>query len=83
VKRAEPTTQILHLRGLADGPHRLVKKWHTYFLNGYKFHTQSSTVGKITINSGIYVKGVSEGGEDDFYGVIKHIFELSYQYFLN
>jgi hypothetical protein len=80
VKRAEPTAQIFHLRGLADGPHRLVKQWHTYFTNGYKFHTQSWTVGKKTINSGVYVKGVSEGGEDDFYGVIKHIFELSYQY---
>ncbi|CAJ2661678.1 unnamed protein product [Trifolium pratense] len=37
-------------------------------------------MGKKTINSGVYVKGVSDGGEDDFYGVIKHIFELSYRY---
>jgi hypothetical protein len=37
-------------------------------------------VGKKTINSGVYVKGVGEGGEDDFYGVIKRIFELRYQY---
>lgn len=68
------------MRGLADGPHIRVKKWHTYFVNGFKFHTESWTVGKKTINSGVYVKGVSEGGEDDFYGVIKHIFELTYAY---
>lgn len=24
------------------------------------------------------MKGVSEGGEDDFYGVIQHIYELAY-----
>ena len=70
----ESTAQIFHLRGLADGPRRLVKEWHTYFVNEYKFHTQSRTVGKKTINSGVYVKGVSEGGEYDFYDVIKHIF---------
>jgi hypothetical protein len=80
VNDAEPTALIYHLRGLADGPRRCVKEWHTYFVNGYKFHTQSWTVGKKTINSGVYVKGVGEGGEDDFYGVIKRIFELRYQY---
>lgn len=47
-------------------------------MNGYKFHTQSWSEGKKTINSGVYVKGVTEGGEDDFYGVIKHIYELCY-----
>jgi hypothetical protein len=61
VNDAEPTAQIYHLRGLADGPRRCVKEWHTYFVNGYKFHTQSWTVGKKTINSGVYVKGVGEG----------------------
>jgi hypothetical protein len=80
LQTAEKTPQIDHLIALANGPRRCVKEWHTYFVNGYKFHTQSWTVGKKTINSGVYVKGVSEGGEDDFYGVIKRIFELSYRY---
>ncbi|WVZ21047.1 hypothetical protein V8G54_008369 [Vigna mungo] len=31
-----------------------------------------------TINSGVHVKGLTEGGQDDFYGVIKHIYELEY-----
>jgi hypothetical protein len=47
-------------------------------VNGYKFHTQSWSEGKKTYNSGVYVKGVIEGGEDDFYGVIKHVYELFY-----
>jgi len=51
---------------------------HTFFLNGYKFHTHAWSVGKKTINSGIHVKGLIEGGKDDFYGVIQHIYELEY-----
>jgi hypothetical protein len=47
-------------------------------VNGYKFCTQSWSEGKKTYNSGVYVKGVTEGGEDDFYGVIKHVYELFY-----
>lgn len=26
------------------------------------------------------VKGVTDGGEDDFYGFVKHIYELVYNY---
>jgi hypothetical protein len=80
LEKVASSPQIEHLRALANGPRRMVKEWHTYFVNGYKFHTKSWTMGKKTINSGVYVKGVSDGGEDDFYGVIKHIFELSYRY---
>ena len=35
-------------------------------------------MGKKIINSGIFVKGVTKGAEDDFYGVIKHIYEVEY-----
>ncbi|GAU50134.1 hypothetical protein TSUD_408660 [Trifolium subterraneum] len=80
LEKVVSSPQIDHLRALVNGPHTRTKVWHTYFVNGYKFHTQSWTIGKKTINSGVYVKGVSDGGEDDFYGVIKHIFELSYRY---
>jgi len=34
--------------------------------------------GEKTINSGVYVKGLTEGGHDDFYGIIEHIYELEY-----
>ncbi|CAK8574835.1 unnamed protein product [Lathyrus sativus] len=66
------------LISLAWGPESNAMSWHKYFINGYKFHTQAWSQGKKTINSGVYVKGITEGGEDDFYGVIKHIFELEY-----
>jgi hypothetical protein len=49
-----------------------------YFVNGYRFHTKSWSNGKNTFNSGVHVKGVTEGGEDDFYGIIQHIYELEY-----
>lgn len=75
-----PTVINQHLRNLADGPLTQVKEWHTYFVNGYKFHTQSWTEDKTTINSGVYVKGEPGGVADDFYGVIQHIYELSYRY---
>ncbi|XP_052722652.1 uncharacterized protein LOC128197658 [Vigna angularis] len=67
-----------HLRDLSLGPLRCVKEWHTFFANGYKFHTHAWSQGKRTINSGVHVKGLTEGGQDDFYGVIKHIYELEY-----
>jgi hypothetical protein len=67
-----------NLISLAWGPESNAISWHKYFINGYKFHTQAWTQGKKTTNSGVYVKGVTEGGEDDFYGVIEHIFELEY-----
>ena len=49
-------------------------------MNKYKFHTETWTEGKKTINNGVFVKGVTNGGEDDFYGFVKHIYELVYNY---
>lgn len=72
--------EIIHLRSLSEDPHQLVNEWHTYFVKGYKFHTQTWIKGKKTINNGEFVKGVTEGVEDDFYGVIRHIYELVYNY---
>ena len=67
-----------HLKDLSYGPMNYVKEWHTYFVNGYKFHTQAWTKGKKIINSGVHVKGLTEGATDDFYGIIQHIYELEY-----
>ena len=67
-----------HLIDLSLGPLRCVKEWHTFFANRYKFHTHAWSQGKRTINSGVHVTGLIEGGEDDFYGVIKHMYEVEY-----
>jgi len=47
-------------------------------VNGYKFHTNAWSKGEKTINSGVHVKGLIEGGEDNFYGIIHKIYELEY-----
>jgi len=47
-------------------------------VNGYKFHTHAWSEGKKKINSGVHVKGLTEGGEDDFYDVIQHMYEVEY-----
>ena len=44
----------------------------------YKFHTHAWSEGKKTINSRVHVKDLIEGGEDDFYGVIQHMYEVEY-----
>ena len=61
------------LRDLSNWPFKCVKEWHTYFVNEYKFHTDSWSKGKKTINSGVYAKGLTEGVGDDFYGIIQKI----------
>jgi len=67
-----------HLKDLSYGRMSYVKEWHTYFVNGYKFHTQAWSEGKKTINSGVHVNSLTEGDTNDFYGVIQHIYELKY-----
>ncbi|XP_058776694.1 uncharacterized protein LOC131651025 [Vicia villosa] len=82
-ERSQFTLSVFGRLGRPAGkksPSQRVNKWHTYFVNGYKFHTEEWSVGKKTVNSGVVVKGVTEGGEDDFYGVITHIYELVYNY---
>lgn len=66
------------LKCLACGPLNGVDVWHTYLVNGYKFQTISKCHGKKTNNCGVYVRGLSGGGEDDFYGELENIYELEY-----
>jgi len=49
-----------------------------YFISRYKFHTKAWGNGKQRINSTLYVKGVIDGGEKEFYGIIFYIYELDY-----
>ncbi|XP_058774567.1 uncharacterized protein LOC131648855 [Vicia villosa] len=72
----QATTTNIH----AYFPSWFKQQLHTSFVNGYKFHSDEWTEGKKTINSGMFLKRVTDGGEDDFYGVITHIYELEYNY---
>ena len=64
------------LHDLAWGPLHKVKTWPMYYVNGYKFHTQSWNEGKKTFNCGICVRGTGNvnSSEDDFYGILKNSF---------
>lgn len=63
---------------LSRYPSSMAISWNIYFVNGYKFHTEAWSEGKKTVNCGVHVKGLTEGGEDDYYGKINHIYELDY-----
>ena len=66
------------MKALAWGPNSCATEWNIYFVNGYQFHTKTWGEAKKTINFGVHVKGVTKNGQDDFYGVIQHIYELKY-----
>jgi len=80
VKVEDPRNGVTNqdLKFLAWGPKSKATSWHTYFVNGYKFHTKDWSHGKTTTNCGVFVKGFTEGGEDDFYGIIHRIYDLHY-----
>jgi len=67
-----------NLKALSWGPNSKATSWNMYFVNIYKFHTKAWVDRKKTTNNGLYVKGVTDKGEDDFYDIIHHIYELEY-----
>ncbi|KAD1878831.1 hypothetical protein E3N88_42172 [Mikania micrantha] len=68
-----------HLRCLAQWPLSYVKSHKGYLVNGYKFHTRTAYDGRVTLNSGVCVKGASYNEqESDYYGLLDEIWELEY-----
>ncbi|XP_004492143.1 uncharacterized protein [Cicer arietinum] len=63
---------------LSCGPSPMAISWNIYFVNGYTFHTKAYKINKKTINSGVHVRGLTKGGEDDYYGTINYMIELDY-----
>ena len=62
------------LLGLAIDPLTLVKCYNEYYVNGFKFHTQSYGRFKKTMNSGVCVKGSCyDNNERDYYGMFKGV----------
>jgi hypothetical protein len=70
-----------YVKALSCGPCSKATSWDMYFVNGYKFHTQDWSHGKKTTNCGVHVKGLTNGGEDDYYGIIQNILQLEYNDF--
>jgi len=68
-----------YLTQLAAKPNRYVSTWTAYRVNGFKFHTETRSVGKRTYNCGVGVCGTGEGCiENDYYGVPKDIVQIEY-----
>ncbi|XP_055960503.1 uncharacterized protein LOC130015062 [Mercurialis annua] len=68
-----------YILSLAKGPLRSVKTFKGYYVNGFKFNTEEYVEDRVTMNSGVCVKGSLYGpAESDFYGVLTDIIELEY-----
>ena len=77
----DPTNKIhdQQIRDVSWGPLRMVKTWHTYFVNSYKFRTDLSSEGKSIKKFGVYTRGSVYGQlEDDYYGIPKEVIQLEY-----
>lgn len=67
------------IKALAQGPLRTVKMFPVYFVNGYKFHTDSHGSVRSTSNSGVCIKGTNYSEtESDYYGRLSEILQLEY-----
>ena len=67
------------VRDLAKGPLRRVTEYPVYFVNGYKFHTESYGSSKATYNSGVCIRGSNYGtGSWDYYGRLTNILVVEY-----
>ncbi|KAF7800647.1 uncharacterized protein G2W53_044923 [Senna tora] len=66
------------LISLAVGPDKVAKLYPMIMVNGFRFHTRARALGKKTQNSGVLVKGDDLDTAKEYYGVLDHIYELSY-----
>ena len=67
------------LKDLALGPNREVHTWPQYHANGYRFHTLDYGSNKVTMNSGVCVKGTNYNDPDsDYFGMLVEVIELEY-----
>ncbi|KAJ9549585.1 hypothetical protein OSB04_022128 [Centaurea solstitialis] len=73
----DPTTD--RLKVLASRPLRFVCRHPGFFVNGYKFHTQTHGTGRTTHNSGVCVRGSCYSEyESDYYGLLDEVLEIEY-----
>ncbi|KAF7839231.1 uncharacterized protein G2W53_007713 [Senna tora] len=66
------------LISLEVGPDKVVKLYPMIMVNGFRFHTRDRALGKKTQNSRVLVKGDDLDTAKEYYGVLDHIYELSY-----
>ncbi|XP_075099537.1 uncharacterized protein LOC142176307 [Nicotiana tabacum] len=66
------------LYSLARGPFDGVQRFKGYEINGFKFHTKQLEGNRVKQNSGVLVRGIMNGQNIDYYGVLTEIVELQY-----
>ncbi|KAH0682771.1 hypothetical protein KY285_020282 [Solanum tuberosum] len=78
-----------HLRQLAKGPNTAAKRYTSYFISGYRFHTMKRDSQGKTQNYGVTLSATTDSfasardqnpidGEVVYYGVIQDIIEIDY-----
>ena len=80
--QAEDPNSGIHnnfIQDLAKGPLETVKIYNGYFVSGYKFHTVGHGASKMSINSGVCIKGQNYShNADDWYGQLREVVEVEY-----
>ena len=72
--QCDPLIQRLTLR-----PSKEVLSYYGCDVNGFRFHTESHAEHRTTNNSGVWVKGETEGDQNyDFYGILQDVVQLQY-----
>ncbi|XP_060185413.1 uncharacterized protein LOC132614879 [Lycium barbarum] len=66
------------LYSLARGPFNGVQRFKGYEINGFRFHTKLLEENRVKQNSGVLVRGVVNGQNINYYGVLTEIVELQY-----
>ncbi|XP_070011494.1 uncharacterized protein [Nicotiana sylvestris] len=66
------------LYSLARGPFDGVQRFKGYEINGFRFHTKQLEGNRVKQNSGVLVRGIMNGQNIDYYGVLTEIVELQY-----
>ncbi|XP_060170674.1 uncharacterized protein LOC132601609 [Lycium barbarum] len=88
-KKVENVEVPDYLRGLAQGPNSVAKRYTAYFINEYRFHTKTRDAPRKTQNSGVTLSATTDSfassrdqnpidGEVIYYGVIQDIIEIDY-----
>ncbi|PWA91763.1 hypothetical protein CTI12_AA087200 [Artemisia annua] len=68
------------LKDLAQGPTKSGYTYKGYFINGYKFHTERHSEGRLSNKNGVCVRGsVYNKDECDYYGILDDVIEVEYQ----
>lgn len=67
------------IRRLTLKPKREALSYYGCDVNGFRFHTESHAKHRTTNNSGVWLKGETEGNiTHDFYSVLDNVVELEY-----